>query len=261
MPRVHLPSVQLHYQIDGDTAAPIVMLSNSLSSALNLWEPQVPALLAAGFRVLRYDTRGHGASAVPAGPYSLAQLGQDAIQLLDALAIDQVHFCGLSLGGMIGQWLGTHHAARLHSLVLCATTAYTGPPATWDERIAAVTNGGMAAVVEGTLSRWFTAASLQGLPLEVARIRAGILSTPVAGYAACGAAIRDMDQRESITTIQVPTQVMVGADDPGTPVSAAEFIHQRIAGSRLVVIPDSQHLFNIEQPAAFNAALTAFLTR
>ena len=106
MPRVNLPSVQLHYQFDGDATAPIVMLSNSLSSALNLWEPQVPALLAAGFRVLRYDTRGHGESSVPAGPYSLAQLGQDAIQLLDALAIDQVHFCGLSLGGMIGQYQG-----------------------------------------------------------------------------------------------------------------------------------------------------------
>jgi len=235
------------------------MLCNSLSSNLAMWDCQVPALCAAGFRVLRYDARGHGASSVATGPTTLADLAADALALLDHLELERVHFCGLSLGGMTGQWLGTQHAARLHSLTLCATAAYMGPPDLWAQRIDAVTRGGMAAVVDATIARWFTPAAQRQIPDAIARIRDGILTTPVAGYVACCAAIRDMDQRESIRTITLPTAVLVGADDPSTPVSAAELLHERIVGSQLTVIPATQHLFNVEAPDAFNAALLGFL--
>lgn len=259
MPALALPAVTLHYQLDGPAGAPLVMLCNSLSSNLSMWDAQVPALCAAGYRVLRYDARGHGASSVATGPTAIADLAQDALALLDHLELSRVHFCGLSLGGMTGQWLGTHHAARLHSLTLCATAAYMGPAALWNDRIAAATAGGMAAVAEATIQRWFTPCSRQRLAAEVARVHAAILATPVAGYCACCAAIRDMDQRESIRAITVPTAVLVGAEDPSTPVAAARLIHERIAGSSLTVIPATQHFFNVEDPPAFNAALLGFL--
>ena len=259
MPQLTLPSVSLNYQFEGDPAAPTVMLCNSLSSTLAMWDAQVPALVGAGYRVLRYDARGHGASSVASGPTTIADLAADALALLDHLGIARVHFCGLSLGGMTGPWLGTHHASRLLSLSLCATAAYMGPADLWDQRIAAVASGGMAAVADATINRWFTPASQRRLPAEVARIRDAILNTPVAGYSACCAAIRDMDQRDTIAAIDLPTLVLVGADDPSTPVAAAELIHQRIRGSHLHVIPDSQHFFNVEEPTQFNAALLGFL--
>ena len=259
MPTLKRGDARLNYVLEGVAGAPIVMLSNSLSSRLSMWEGQVPALLAAGFRVLRYDTRGHGQSSAPAGPYSIAMLADDALAVMDAAQAERVHFCGLSLGGMTGQWLGTHHAARLHTLTLCATAAYIGPPTVWAERIALVEQGGMAAVAEATVNRWFTAHGQQRLPNAIADIRTGILATPTAGYIGCGHAIMAMDQRESITAIRTPTHVMVGADDPSTPVSASEFLQQQIPGAALTVIPDSMHLFNVEQAAAFNAALLSFL--
>ena len=261
MPHLTRPQVSLHYRVDGPAQAPVVMLCNSLSSNLSMWDAQVPALCDAGYRVVRYDARGHGASTVATGATSIADLADDALALLDHLELPRVHFCGLSLGGMTGQWLATHHASRLDSLALCATAAYMGPAELWDQRIAAVAAGGMAAVVDATIARWFTAASQRRIPDEVARIRDGILATPVAGYSACCAAIRDMDQRESIRAIRVPTAVLVGADDPSTPGSAATLLHERIAGSTLTVIPETQHFFNVENPAAFNAALLGFLRR
>ena len=259
MPVLKRADVRLNYTLEGVADGPIVMLSNSLSSRLSMWEGQVPALLAAGFRVLRYDTRGHGQSSAPDGPYSIAMLADDALALMDAVKAERVHFCGLSLGGMTGQWLGTHHGDRLQTLTLCATAAYIGPPEIWKDRIAAVEQGGMAAVAEATVNRWFTAAGQARLPNAIADIRAGILATPPAGYIGCGQAIMAMDQRETITAIRTPTHVMVGADDPSTPVSASEFLQQRIPGATLTVIPESMHLFNVEQAAAFNAALLAFL--
>ncbi len=261
MPQLMLPHVTLHYRWDGPSDASVVMLCNSLSSTLAMWDAQVPALTAAGFRVLRYDARGHGASSVATGATTIADLAADALALLDRLEVPRVHFCGLSLGGMTGQWLGTQHGSRLRSLTLCATAAYMGPVELWDERIATVQRDGLAAVADATLARWFTPAAHRRIPEEVERIRRGILSTPVAGYVACCEAIRDMDQRESIRTIAVQTAVLVGADDPSTPVSAARLLHERIASSELTVIPATQHLFNVEDPASFNAALLDFLRR
>jgi 3-oxoadipate enol-lactonase len=252
---------ELNYRLDGDPTAPVVLLSNSLASNLNMWAAQVPALLAAGFRVLRYDARGHGHSQVPAGPYTMEMLAADALGLMDALQLEKVHFCGLSMGGMTGQMLATHHSARLNSLVLCATAAYMGPPELWAGRIKLVEESGMAAVAGPTIDRWFTARNQRALPAAVAEVRAGILATPAAGYAACAAAIRDMDQRETIHAIRVPTLVMVGALDPGTTVEAARLMHARIPGAELLIIPESQHFFNVEMPQQFNAGLLDFLAR
>lgn len=257
--KVH--GAEFHYRLDGDPDAPVVMLSNSLASNLGMWDPQVPALVAAGYRVLRYDTRGHGGSSVPPGPYTLPQLADDARGLIDALGIAQVHFCGLSLGGMTGQMLATLHGDRLHSLVLCATAAYMGPPDLWAGRIRQVEAHGMASVADATLARWFTPRGLRTLGESLDRIRAGILSTPPAGYAACGAAIRDMDQRETIHAIRTPTLVIAGALDPGTTVDHARLMHTRIPGAELLVIPESQHLLNVEMPAQFNTGLIGFLNR
>ena len=251
--------VRLHYQLDGAADAPVVMLSNSLASNLSMWDSQVPALLDAGYRVLRYDTRGHGHSDVLPGPYTITQLAGDALGLLDALGLGKVHFCGLSLGGMTGQMLATHHGERLLSLTLCATAAYMGPPDLWEGRIRQVTEHGMASVLDATLQRWFSPEGLAQMGAVLDPVKAGILSTPPAGYAGCGAAVRDMDQRETIRAIRTPTLVIVGADDPGTTVEHANLMVSRIAGAQLIVLPDSRHLLNIELPVPFNVGLLTFL--
>ncbi|MCP5155570.1 MAG: 3-oxoadipate enol-lactonase [Ectothiorhodospiraceae bacterium] len=261
MPSISVGDTTLHYRFDGPEDAPVILLSNSLASNLGMWDDQIPTLLEAGYRVLRYDSRGHGQSGVTAGPYSIEQLADDAVGLLDALGLGRVSFMGCSKGGMVGQMLGTRHHQRIDRLVLCATAAYAGGPETWAPRIAAVRDGGMAAVVDGTIERWFTAPGRARMPAEVERIRQMILSTPPAGFIACGEAIAAMDQRESIRAIDRPTLVVVGEHDPGTPVSAAELIHDRISGSELVVLRDCAHFANVEQAAAFNAAIAGFLGR
>lgn len=261
MADITLRGVRFHYRLDGPVEGTPLVLSNSLSSNLHMWDAQLPALVAGGWRVLRYDNRGHGASEAVPGPYSIEMLADDVVALLDAVGIERAHFCGLSLGGMVGQVCGVRHAARMRSLTLCDTAAWMGPPELWAGRMAAVAQGGMAALVDGTVDRWITPAGQARLPDAVRAIRAMILATAPDGYLGCCAAIRDMDLREAIRAIELPTHVIVGADDPGTPVSAAEFIQQRIAGSVLTVIPAAAHLANIEQPAAFNAALVGFLDR
>ena len=162
---------------------------------------------------------------------------------------------------MVGQWLGTHHGTRLRSLVLCDTAAYMGGIDVWQERVASVRAGGMAAVVDGTIERWFTPAGQMRLAGEVAKVREMILATPPDGYCACAEAIMAMDQRETIKSITTATLIIVGEDDPGTPVSAAELIHSHVPGSELVVLTQAAHFSNIEQPDAFNAALLSFLNR
>ncbi|MBM4226510.1 MAG: 3-oxoadipate enol-lactonase [Gammaproteobacteria bacterium] len=257
---LHVNGASLNYRLEGDTG-PVVLLSNSLASTLAMWAPQVPALLAVGYRVLRYDTRGHGASSVPPGPYTIDQLATDALSLIDALGVEKVHFCGLSLGGMTGQRFATLHGNRLHSLTLCATAAWMGPPDLWDSRIQQVLTHGMGSVVEATLQRWFTPAGLARMEAELRPIREGILHTPPAGYAACGAAIRDMDQRESIRAITTPTLIIGGELDPGTTVEHARQLHTAIEGSELLIIPESQHLLNLEAAGEFNPGLLSFLQR
>jgi len=259
MPEVALGNLRLNIAEDGPREGRVLILSNSLASNVSMWSPQIDALAAEGWRVIRYDNRGHGRSAVVDAPYSVEDMADDVAALMDALDIATAHFCGLSLGGMVGQMFAVRHASRVESLTLCDTAAHMGPPGMWDERIEAVSGAGMAAVVEATLGRWFTEAGRARLPAAVAAVREGILGTSTAGFCRACAAIRDMDQRDSIRAISVPTHVMVGEADPSTPVEAAALIHERIPGSRLTVIADAAHMANIEQAGSFNDALLDFL--
>ena len=259
MPTANVNDTTLHYRFDGPENAPIILVSNSLASNLAMWDHQIDTLVGLGFRVLRYDSRGHGQSGVPLGPCSIEMLTTDAVGLLDALGIERASFMGCSKGGMVGQMAGTRYGDRFDKLVLCSTAAYMGGGDVWAARIEAVTSGGMAAVVDATIDRWFTGAGQERMPDDVGRVREMILATPPDGFIACAHAIAAMDQRESIRAIDRPTLVVVGEHDPGTPPSAAELIHDRIAGSKLVVLEDSAHLCNIEQAGRFNAALEAFL--
>ena len=247
----------LHYRFDGDRAAPVVVLSNSLGTTLDMWEPQA-AVLAERHCVLRYDTRGHGQSDVPPGPYTIDALGRDVVALLDHLGIARAGFCGLSLGGMTGMWLGVHAPQRITRLVLANTSACMDAPAAMDERIAAVTAGGVAAIAPAVLGRWFTPAFAEREPARVAAVKAMLESSPAAGYVACCHAIRAMDQRADVARIAVPTLVVAGTHDPSTPPAAGRFLAGRIPGARYVELPTA-HLSNVEAAVEFNAALTAFL--
>jgi 3-oxoadipate enol-lactonase len=260
MPRIQANGIQLHYELTGPADRPVVMLSNSLGTRLEMWDPQMQALTDR-YRVLRYDSRGHGRSDAPDGPYSMDMLAGDAIGLLDALEIERVHFCGLSKGGMVGQMLGAKHGGRLVSLALCSTACHMPMRDVWDERIRMVTKGGMAAVADGVIERWFTEAFRREPTVELERVQRMILETPPHGYAACCAAIRDMDLRELITGIRVPTLVIVGEDDPATPPEKAKEIQSLIPGAQLEVVPGAAHLLNIEQDVVFDAALKSLLDR
>jgi 3-oxoadipate enol-lactonase len=260
MPQIAANGIDIHYELSGPADAPVVLLSNSLGTRLEMWDAQLPAL-AQRYRVLRYDGRGHARSTAPAGPYSLEMLADDATGLLDGLGIERVHFCGVSMGGMVGQLLGARRAPRLRSLTLCSTACYMAPKELWDQRIQAVSEGGMAAIAGSVVERWFTEAFRAEPSIVVERVRQMILETPAHGYAACCAAIRDMDLRETIRAIRLPTLIIAGDKDPATPPAKAHEIRDRIPGAKLEVIPEAAHLVNIEQDVAFDASLLAFLDR
>ena len=258
--KINANGTDINYELTGPKGAPVVMLSHSLACSLVMWQPQM-AVLESAFRVLRFDTRGHGGSDAPPGDYSLEQLAADAIGLLDALKIETVHFVGLSMGGMIGQCLALDYPDRLKSLALCDTAAIM-PAETqpiWQQRIDAAGETGMAGQVDETLERWFRPEFLQLNPPEVDMIRRQILATPPAGYIGCCEAIRRLNYLERLAAIGLPTLIMVGEEDPGTPVAASEAMHARISGSKLVILPEARHLSNIEQAEAFSAALMDFL--
>ena len=243
--------------IEGAEDAPVLVLSNSLGTDLSMWEPQMPAL-AARFRVVRYDTRGHGASPVTPGPYTIGQLGRDVLMLLDALKIRRAHFCGLSMGGMIGMWLGAQAPDRIGRLVLANTAPKIGTPEIWNQRIDNVRKGGMKAIVETLLERWFTAGFRARAPEQVSRVRAMLVGTPAEGYVACCAAVRDMDQREAIAGVTHPTLVIAGAHDPVIPLAAARATAEKIRGARYVEL-DAAHLSNVEAAEPFTAEVLGFL--
>ncbi len=262
MSRITANGIGVTYELSGLPDAPVVTLSHSLATDLSMWDPQM-AELNARFRVLRYDTRGHGGTDAPSGPYSLEQLADDVRALLEALAIERTHFVGISMGGMIGQTLALAHPRLLAGLVLCDTSASLPPEAgrIWHERIEVALTGGMEAHVEPTISRWFTPGFISASPDAVDPVRAMIRATPVDGYIGCAEAIKRLDLLEHLADIANPTLVLVGAEDPGTPLAAAHAIRQRIPGAELVVIEAASHLCNIEQSGAFNRALLGFLER
>lgn len=248
---------RIAWRIDGPEGAPVLVLSNSLGTTMDMWLPQLPAL-SERFRVLRYDQRGHGASDAPAGAYSLDRLGRDVVELLDALGLDKVDFCGLSLGGMTGQWLGVFAPERFNRIILANTAAYMGPPSGWQGRIGVVLDKGMSAIASAVLDRWFTPEFLTGSPEAVASVGAFIDATSAVGYAGCCSAIRDMDMRPVIGLIKNPVLVIIGGRDPATPPAQGEEIVTAIAGAKGVTF-DAAHLSNVEQPEQFTAALLEFL--
>ena len=260
MMMIEANGIRLNSELSGIKQAPVVVLSHSLACSMVMWQPQLE-MLESRFQVLRFDTRGHGDSEAPTGSYTLEQLVDDATGLLDGLNIERVHWVGLSMGGMIGQGLALRHPGRLESLVLADTAAVIPDDAqpVWQERIDAARNEGMRAVAESTLERWFTPTYLKQNLAEVDQIRQQILATPLSGYIGCSEAIRRLNYLGKLTTIQIPTLIMVGADDPGTPVAASEAMHANIKGANLVVIPAAAHLSNIEQAAIFNSNLMAHL--
>ena len=249
---------RIHYSFEGAKDASVLAFSNSLGTNYSMWDPQVHELRKT-FRILRYDTRGHGESEVLAGPYTIEQLGKDFLGLLDELHLGPVHFCGLSMGGMIGMWLGIQAPSRLNKLVLCNTGAKIGTEEGWRSRIEAVQNGGMKSIASGVMERWFTADFRAKEPATVARIQKIVERTDPEGYIACCAAVRDYDCREQLQTIGSQTLVITGALDPATPPTDGRFVAAHIPGARHAEL-NAAHLSNIEDRTRFTGELAAFLS-
>ena len=258
MPFVAAPDgARIHYRLDGPEGAPWLMLSNSLGTDMGLWERQMPAL--GGYRVVRWDARGHGRSDATPGAYTMEQISRDALAVLDALEIKRTAYCGVSMGGAIGQWLCLNAPERISALGLANTAAQFATPELWNARIEAVRSGGMAALAPAVIERWFTPGFRERDPAEVERINAILLATSADGYAGCSAAIRDTDFRSQLGRIRAPTLVIGGEHDPATPPEKARELAAGIPGAQLVML-DAAHLSGNERPEAFNAALTGFVS-
>jgi len=258
--KISANGISMNYTFEGPANAPVVTMSHSLATDLGMWDETVPALTSR-FRVLRYETRGHGKTEAPRGAYTLDQLADDALALLRDLGIQKTHWVGLSMGGMIGQALALKSPKVLQSLSLCDTSSRipTDAKPLWDDRIRTAEAKGMEPLVEPTLSRWFTPAFREKKKDVVDRVATMIRNTPVAGYAGCCQAISALNLTDRLSAIKVPTIVIVGEDDPGTPVAASRVIAENIKGAQLEIIPAAAHLSNIEQPEKFNRALSTFL--
>jgi 3-oxoadipate enol-lactonase len=257
VPFAQLKNARIHYDLAGPAKAPVLVLSNSLGTDFSMWDAQM-ATFQKHLRVLRYDTRGHGKSDVTPGPYSIEQLGRDVVGLLDELRLERVHFCGLSMGGMIGIWLALNAPQRMDKLILCNTAAKIGTPEVWKARIDAVRAGGMQSISGAVMERWFTAAFRAKSPEIVATIQRMVEKTNPEGYAANCAAVRDFDERERVASIRVSTLVICGTHDPSTTPADARFLSERIAGARLAEL-EAAHLSNIEDQEQFTAEVSAFL--
>ena len=254
--------ISVNYTLDGPASAPVAVLSHSLATDLSMWDPQMKALTAR-YRVLRYDTRGHGGTEAPAGAYTLDQLADDARALLQALDIAKAHWIGLSMGGMIGQTLALKSPELFLSLSLCDTSSRIPAEAKplWADRIKTAQTQGMEPLVEGTIARWFTAPFREQHKDVVDPVRAMIRRTPPQGYAGCCHAISALDLTDRLPAIKLPTLIVVGEEDQGTPVAASQAIQAKIAGSQLEILKSAAHLANMEQPEAFTKAVTSFLAR
>ena len=257
MPIIDADGCPIHVVVEGPEKAPALLLSNSLGTNLHMWDEQAKELVK-DFRLVRYDSRGHGRSGAPSGAYTIERLGRDAVAVIDGLGLSKVHWCGLSMGGMVGQWIGANAGDRIGKLVLANTAAHYDDKKLWDDRIATVLAKGMDVLVQATMERWYTKAFRDSAPGAVARTAEMVRTTPAIGYAGCCAAIRDIDFRQSNTTIRNPTLVIAGRFDPATPVDANEAIRAKIPGAQLTVL-DAAHLSNIEQPYDFTEAVAGFL--
>jgi len=247
----------MHYQLDGAKEGPVVLFSNSLGAALGMWDG-VGDKLPATVRIIRYDTRGHGQTPASASPVSVYDLGRDVIGLLNALEIPTVYFCGLSMGGLIGQWLAIHHPERVDKLILCNTAAKIGTPAIWNERIETISQQGLSPIADAVLDRWLTAEFRQSNPDVLNRLLTQFRANTVDGYVACCAAIRDVDFRDEIHRITAPTLIIAGTLDPVTTVADGQFMQKEIPNARLVELP-AAHVSAVEVADAFSQVLNAFL--
>lgn len=259
--KASINGININYEVEGPAAAPVVVLHHPLATNLTTWD-ELTADLSPRYRVIRLDARGHGQSDAPTGPYVFETLAADVVRLMDHLGIKRAHFLGLSMGGMVGQYLGLLHADRLSSLMLVSTTSRLPPEAAalWEQRIAATRAGGMTSQVEGALARWVSPTGLKN-PSLVARMSKMIEATPVEGYLGWCNAIRTLNVTDRLKAIKVPTRVIVGEIDPATPVAAARVIHENIPGSELSIVPGVSHMLQNEDPAGFTKQVTPFLDR
>jgi 3-oxoadipate enol-lactonase len=257
MPYLDIEEARLHYRTDGSAGAPCVVLSNSLGTDLSMWDAQAAAL-ASEYFVLRYDTRGHGQSSAGDASIDIGQLGGDVLALLNHLGIERAAFCGISMGGVTGQWLGIHAPQRLTQLVLANTAARIGTTEGWTARARQVQQDGMAAIADGAAARWFSSGFIEREPATVSRMVHRLREQDPAGYAACCEALAHADLRQQVAGIAVPTLVVAGEFDPVTTVTDGEFLRQAIPGARLEQVPAS-HISNVEASAQFTALLLAFL--
>jgi len=257
MPIAQVNGCRINYELAGPANAPPLVLSNSLGSNFAMWDAQMPAF-AKTYRVLRYDTRGHGHSEVTPGPYTFEQLARDVLALADSLNIDKFHFCGLSMGGVTGLWLALHEPTRLHKLVLCSTGAKLGTADAWNNRIEAVRRNGTRSIAAATMERWFTISFRDREPQTVERIQKTLANTNNKGYIACCEALRDTDYRDQVASISAPTLVISATHDPAAPPTDGKFLAKEIKGARYVEL-DAAHLSNIEQSEKFTQEVSDFL--
>jgi 3-oxoadipate enol-lactonase len=257
MPMIDADGCPINVEVSGSESAPALMLSNSLGTDLHMWDDQVGEW-SKHFRVVRYDRRGHGKSGVPKGPYSMERFGRDVIAVLDALKIKKTNWCGLSMGGMVGQWLGANAPDRIEKLIL-SNTHYNYPDkAPWNDRIKFVQEKGLAQLVDPNMERWFTKGFRERAPQSIAHMKQMFLGTNPVGYIACCEAIRDMDFTASNPTITAPTLVIVGKQDPATPPAAGETIAKQIKGAKVAAL-DAAHIANIELPKEYTETVLNFL--
>jgi 3-oxoadipate enol-lactonase len=258
MPTINADGCPIHVEVEGPEGAPVLMLSNSLGTTLEMWEPQVAAFTQ-HFRLVRFDRRGHGKSGLPPGPYSMERLGRDVLAVLDGLGLKRVNWCGLSMGGMEGMWLGANAPERFERMVLSNTNFYYPDKSFWNDRFKLLREGGgIAPLADRLVSFWLSQEFRDREPAVAAQVKAMLIATPLEGYIACGSAVRDMDHREILAQIKPPTLVIVGLRDQATPPSAGEAIAKQIPGARLAAV-DAAHLANIEQPKAYTDAVLNFL--
>ena len=257
MATFELNGVTLNYQTFGDAANPALVFSNSLGTNLNMWKSQVE-FFKEDFYVICYDSRGHGASSTPTGPYTVAQLGQDVVNLLDHLKVEKAIFCGISMGGLIGQWLAVHKEERFNKVVVCNTAAKIGEKNAWLERAALVRENGLEQIAATAASRWFTDSFIQANPDVVAALSQDLAAGSKLGYANCCEALAVEDLREEIQSISIPLLVVAGKQDPVTTVADAQFIVDKVAGSQILEV-DASHISNIEQYVAFNQGVLEFI--
>jgi 3-oxoadipate enol-lactonase len=259
MPAIDAEGCPLHVEVAGRSDAPVLMLSNSLGTDLHMWDAQAPAF-AARFRLVRYDRRGHGKSGAPKGPYSMERLARDALAVMDGLGLRKVHWLGLSMGGMEGQWLGANAPERIDRLILSNTAPHYADKSMWDNRIRAVRAGGLAAIADAVLNVWFTKDFQARAPQIVARMKAMMLATPVEGYIGCCEAIRDMDHRALLAKISAPTLIVAGRHDPATNVDIAQSMRGQIRGASVAIV-EAAHIANVEQPDAYTDEVLKFLSQ